>query len=295
MRTWSGNQLSSGDAAVAPSSPGFATPKRFCFNATPAAGSFLRRTGRHLVRPSPQWFMVNQEDIALEKKPLMPWAVSQSYSLSRMFFYLSIVIYIIAGECFVTLIPLLDSLFFGYDIGHQQPAAYTMTIFNVTPSSNLQSINAGAKAGDTIAFAAGVYNVSTTINLQSGVSYLGQPGATLHSASQSNIMQGISVSNITIGGITFDGGPNVVDGAHGAIFLVDDNNVSITNNTFQNMQNDAAVLFYQGDNIKFDSNTAINLREFASGIDSSGAHSNISISSNNLSKIGRIGVEIADN
>ena len=167
-----------------------------------------------------------------------------------------------------------------------------MTVFNVTPASNLQTINANAHPGDQIVFAAGVYNISTSIAVQSGVSYLGTPGAILNATSTNNIMNIVGASGVTISGLTFENGPNVIDAAHAAIFMVDATGITIKANTFKNISADAAVLFYQGDNITISGNTGSGLNQFVSGIDAAGTHANISISGNVVSGISRFGVEM---
>jgi hypothetical protein len=162
------------------------------------------------------------------------------------------------------------------------------TTYTVTPSSNLQAIDAEAQAGDTMVFTPGTYNVGSTISLQSGVTYQGQPGAVLNSTSSNNTMQGSGVSDVTVSGLTFENGPNLVDGSHGAISLVNGNGVTIANNSFQNINADAAVLFFQGNKINITNNTASNVTEFASGVDSGGSDSGISVSDNTVSGVSRI-------
>lgn len=166
------------------------------------------------------------------------------------------------------------------------------TTFDVTPAT-AQTAATQATAGDTIVFGPGTYALGSAINLQSGVSYVGSPGAILTSTAGNNIMSGSNVSNVKIGGLTFENGPNVVDAAHAAIYLTNVNNVAVTGNGFQNIQGDAAVLFYQSDNLTINGNTGSGLREFVSGVNATNtAHSNVSVSNNTVSGVSRMGVEI---
>jgi hypothetical protein len=169
-----------------------------------------------------------------------------------------------------------------------------MTIYNVTPSSNLQNVVAGLHQGDTVDFGSGTYDISSTINLQSGISFISTAGAILDSTSSNNIMEGDDVSNVTIKGLTFENGPNLFGSGdtHAAVLLVDSNNASITNNAFENIHADAAVFFYESDNINVNNNTGSNLTQFVSGVNNIGNHGNISISGNTLSGISRTAIEM---
>jgi hypothetical protein len=169
-----------------------------------------------------------------------------------------------------------------------------MTIYNVTPSSNLQQVVAGLHSGDTVSFGSGTYDISSTINLESGISFISTAGAILDSTSSDNIMEGDDVSNVTVKGLTFENGPNLFGSGdtHAAILLVDSNNASITNNVFKNIHADAAVFFYESDNINVNNNSGSNLTQFVSGVNNSGNHTNISVSGNTLSGISRTAIEI---
>ncbi len=143
-----------------------------------------------------------------------------------------------------------------------------MTIYNVTPSSNLQQVVAGLHSGDTVNFGSGTYDISSTIDLESGISFISTAGAILDSTSSDNIMEGDDVSNVTVKGLTFENGPNLFGSGdtHAAILLVDSNNASITSNVFKNINADAAVFFYEFDNVNVNNNSGSNLTQFVSGV-----------------------------
>lgn len=102
--------------------------------------------------------------------------------------------------------------------------AATINVTNPNQTAIQQAIAASA-AGDTIAFPAGAYPITSAITLAAGRTYQGQSGAVLKGAIGGPLLQG--GSNTTIYGLTFDGG--------GVNFAAKADNVKVTNNRFQNI------------------------------------------------------------
>src|SRR5437588_8273621 len=96
-----------------------------------------------------------------------------------------------------------------------------MATSNVFPGMNIQSAINNASSGTTLVFAAGLYHIANQITLNSGVSLQGQSGVVFqYDNIGDNMLHGNGVSNVTISGITFDGGSSGGAGhLHGAIFL----------------------------------------------------------------------------
>ena len=88
----------------------------------------------------------------------------------------------------------------------------------------------GSTGSGTLAFPAGTYRVTGLLTLQSNVSYTGAPGAILMASVGNSIMAlpGYNATNITITGMTFDGGGLISPSGVGT-------NIKISGNTFQNI------------------------------------------------------------
>src|SRR5260370_18969214 len=80
-----------------------------------------------------------------------------------------------------------------------------MNTTTINPGADIQKVIHSAASGTTVVFTPGTYDVSNVINLKSGVSLEGQPGAELLSNGSSGLFQGLVVQHITISGFTFDG------------------------------------------------------------------------------------------
>src|SRR4051812_17467060 len=118
------------------------------------------------------------------------------------------------------------------------------TVDHIKPGDDIQAIINNAAPGSTIEFNPGTYQISGTITLRSNLTYEGMSGATLQATGNNTIMRGDGVSNVTVQGINFDGGPtgiNVQDANHAGLMLTSSSNVNVVNNSFNNIQADASV------------------------------------------------------
>jgi parallel beta-helix repeat protein len=179
-----------------------------------------------------------------------------------------------------------------------------MSTITINPGANIQNVIDSAPSGSTIVFTPGIYNVSQVIDLKSGVSLEGQPGAELQSNGSVGIFRGQGVQDITISGLTFDGhngGPGV---ASGAIYLdsstgdtngTPSNNIHILNNTFQNWANSDGLYLWSTQNTYVEGNTLKNGYEGISWATDPGtpALNNLVISGNVITGMARMGIETA--
>lgn len=172
------------------------------------------------------------------------------------------------------------------------------TVRNVTTSSNLATVNALMVSGDQMLFAPGTYSITTAIELVSGTSYVGLPGAILKTTSSSDIftMTTGSSNNIYISGLTFDGTGGAPDAL---IWMVDANgtgNITVENCIFQNTgQNSTPSIYgFQSDNLRFDNNIGYDIYQLVTlhNAAASTAHSNISISGNKVYYASRFAIEV---
>src|SRR5258708_26320804 len=91
-----------------------------------------------------------------------------------------------------------------------------MNTITINPGADIQKVIDSAASGTTVVFTPGTYDISNVINLKSGVSLEGQPGAELLSNGTSGIFQSLGVHDVTISGFIFDrqnGGPAPVSDA----------------------------------------------------------------------------------
>lgn len=180
-----------------------------------------------------------------------------------------------------------------------------MSTITINPGANIQRAINSAQSGDTIVFTSGAYNVSRVINLKSGVSLQGQPGATLQSNGTAGIFQGLGVHDINISGFTLDG-KNGGPANSGAIYLdsstgdgtgTPSNNIHIANNTFQNWTNNtgANVYLWHTQNTYVQGNTFKNGWEAVSWATDSSAPplNNLVVSNNTITGMKDIGIETA--
>ncbi|MBX9823641.1 MAG: hypothetical protein K2Y27_01480 [Xanthobacteraceae bacterium] len=180
-----------------------------------------------------------------------------------------------------------------------------MSIITISPGANIQRAINSAASGDTIVFKPGVYNFSRVVNLKSGVSLQGEPGALLKSNGTVGIFQGLGVRNIKISGFTFDGAKNGPTNS-GAIYLdsssadqsgTPSNNIRILNNTFQNWLNkDSANLwFWHTQNTYVQGNTFKNGNAAVAWSTAEGAPpmDNLVISKNLITGMRWMGIETA--
>ena len=154
-------------------------------------------------------------------------------------------------------------------------------------------------------FKPGVYNFSKVVNLKSGVSLQGEPGAVLKSNGTVGIFQGLGVRNIKVSGFTFDGAKNgptnsgaiYLDSSSGGASGTPSNNIQITNNTFQNWLNkDSANLwFWHTQNTYVQGNTFKNGNAAVAWSTGEGAPpmSNLVISKNLITGMRWMGIETA--
>jgi hypothetical protein len=184
-----------------------------------------------------------------------------------------------------------------------------MTVYTVTPASNLATVNAGMVAGDTMLFSPGTYNITTALALVNGVaggaatSYIGMPGAILHLAGTTNDIFDMETGtnhDIFIGGLTFDA-LGITSTANAGIFFAGNSGttaagkITIAGNTFQNFTGTLNAIFvYQGDNIVIVDNIATNVYQFLSdhNNDAGQAHSNHYICGNTITAPLRYAIEI---
>jgi hypothetical protein len=142
----------------------------------------------------------------------------------------------------------------------------------VHPGDDVQAAITSAAPGTTLVFAPGTYPVTNTITLKSGVSLYGRPGAILQAqyGSMMNGLVGAGVSDVTISGFIFDGGPNGGGGIggtpdgnpiqlNGFVFIhMNSNNVRVIWNDFRNNTHQADMFVYNSDEIHFQKNVAEN-------------------------------------
>ena len=95
------------------------------------------------------------------------------------------------------------------------------------------ALNSSA-GGDTIIFPAGTYRISSRITVPSSRTLQGQPGAILKGSIGGALLQSVynNTRNLTIDGLTFDGGGILLTGSSTA-YPAD--NIKITHNRFQNI------------------------------------------------------------
>lgn len=180
-----------------------------------------------------------------------------------------------------------------------------MSIITISPGANIQKTINSAPSGTTIVFKPGVYNVSKVINLKSGVSLEGQPGAQLQSNGSVGIFQGLGVRDINISGFTFDGKNNGPSNS-GAIYLdsstgsgsgTPSNNIHISNNTFQNWTNTSGsnLWLWHTQNTYVEGNTFKNGWEAVGWSTDSSAPplTNLVVSNNVITGMKYIGIETA--
>ncbi len=170
-----------------------------------------------------------------------------------------------------------------------------MATYQVHAGDDIQSVINNAAPGSTIVFNAGTYNLANSISLRSGLTLQGMPGATLVAGGHNSMMVGQGVSNVTIQGFDFEGGPygiGVEDSQHAAVMLYSSNGVTVTNNSFHNIYADGLVFSYNSNNLNITNNTANQLYQFASIHDTDGSHSNITIDGNTFSNASRMGIEV---
>ncbi len=180
-----------------------------------------------------------------------------------------------------------------------------MSTITISPGTNIQKAINSAASGTTIVFQSGTYNVSSVINLKSGVSLQGQPGAVLKSSGSVGIFQGLGVHDINISGFTFDGnnrGPSnsgaiYLDSSSGGASGTPSNNIHISNNTFQNWLNkDSANLWlWHTQNTYVQGNTFKNGNEAIGWSTDVGAPplNNLVVSNNTITGMKYIGIETA--
>jgi hypothetical protein len=178
-----------------------------------------------------------------------------------------------------------------------------MSTITISPGANIQQAINSAPSGTTIVFKAGVYNVSQVINLKSGVSLQGQPGAELLSNGNVGIFKGLGVHDINISGFTFDGrngGPSnsgaiYLDSSTGSGSGTPSNNIHISNNTFQNWTNNTGsdLWLWHTQNTYVQGNTFKNGWEAVGWSTDPGAPplNNLVVSNNTITGMKFIGIE----
>lgn len=181
-----------------------------------------------------------------------------------------------------------------------------MSTITISSGTDIQKAIDSAPSGSTIVFKPGVYDVSQVINLKSGVSLEGQPGAVLQSNGQVGIFKGLGVHDVSISGFTFDGN-NGGPADSGAIYLdsstgggangTPSNNIHISNNTFQNWTNNtgANLWLWQTQNTYVQGNTFKNGFEAVAWSTDPNAPSldNLVVSNNDISGMKFMGIETA--
>ncbi len=179
-----------------------------------------------------------------------------------------------------------------------------MNTITINPGADIQKVIDSAASGTTVVFTPGTYDVSNVINLKSGVSLEGQPGAELLSNGSSGLFQGLGVQDITISGFTFDGHNGGPGQGSGAIYLdsstgdnngTPSNNINILNNTFQNWTNSSDLWLWGTQNTYIEGNT---LKDGYQGINwatdaGTPALNNLVISGNTITGMQAMAIETA--
>jgi parallel beta-helix repeat protein len=173
--------------------------------------------------------------------------------------------------------------------------AFAQTTVNVSGGgAALQNAISAAQPGETIVVGSGTYSPVTVSTSNLTIEAAAGAAPVISASPSASAAVTVQANNTTIQGFTFNASSAPASSTSGAILMVNVNGATLTNNTFQNI-NTNAVLFYQSDNVTIANNTATNVTEFVSGVDNSGAHSNISVSGNTVSGVSRIGVEMQGN
>ena len=168
-----------------------------------------------------------------------------------------------------------------------------MATINIRPGDNIQSAINAAAAGDTISFAAGTYNIGQTINLKSNVTYHGDAGATLNMNFNGSMLNVSNLSNVTIEGLTFQGGSTRGSGFGGIIMGENTTNLTIRDNTFQHIGLDAAVYIYESDDLKVVGNNFVDVHQGVSYINNEPIdHGPVTIASNTFKGVERMAIEV---
>ena len=178
-------------------------------------------------------------------------------------------------------------------------------------TGQISSTLRGVHAGDTVNFAPGNYNVSSTLNFTQGVNYQGGNSAVLNWRGGNNIQAYFTGSNTTVSGLTFNGGgvlientnnfnftrnrfTNITAGANSgdALFFSNINNSNITNNSFTNTNGNLGVDGYNPINSHIDNNTFDYAYEPIHIYFGSHSSSNNTVSGNAIQHATRFGIEL---
>lgn len=177
------------------------------------------------------------------------------------------------------------------------PTGTTTNISSGASTSAIQTAITAASAGTTLIFPAESFNITTTLNLKTGVSLYGLPGATLVAAyaSSSNGMHASGVSNVTISGFICDGGTDGGGGTLNGFIFVDNecSNIHVQWNTFQNNFNQSDLFMYNSDSIYFQKNVCgpNEFQPVSMHRTEGTTHSNIFVTDNTITEYARMAIE----
>lgn len=176
------------------------------------------------------------------------------------------------------------------------------------------AINA-SRAGDTVVFGDGTYNVGATIELKGGRRYTGEAGTIVKGKPENHIFEihehGITLENMTLDGkpifIDRDGGlmvenlliNNLVlnvrasgEGNNGITYTTGLRDSTISNSTFNLITCDNGIYGYNWDNLKIANNAFISGNEGMHLVDFRDNSVDLLIEQNYISGIRRMGIEI---
>lgn len=172
-----------------------------------------------------------------------------------------------------------------------------------------------SKAGDTIYFSAGTFNIDSFISLRGDREYRSEEGAILKGSSDHHIFK-INEDDVRVEGLTFDGKPIFIDKLGGQMveglvinentFHINatgeaDNGITfttglrksyITNNTFDHMDADNGIYGYNWDRLTIANNSFVNGNEGIHVVAHKDDSADLLIEQNYFASLRRMGIEL---